>query len=325
MWIAGLSMYSIATGTMPAPMIAATHWLASSTESKPNRTGRAPSGSGMRRTIASVTMPKLALGAADKPEEVIAGRVHRLAADIEDFAVQGDEARAEEIVGCDAVFEAMGAARVHRDVAADRAGELGGRIGRVKEALRPDRFRNREIGHARFDAREAVGEVDLEDAAHLGQGDDDRVFLRDRAARERGPGAARHDIDLLVAAEPHDARDLLGRARQRHRERQAAVGSERVGLERPPAGFVGNEAFGRQDRRQALDDRPAARKDRLVEAGKGDVGHGVLNIGWFWPWSSASIELNGRRPSQTQPVIAAKGGNPGPRRSRKPGYPLSRV
>ena len=132
-----------------------------------------------------------------------------------------------------------------------------------------------------------------------------------------------HRDDVRVGLAPQDARDLLGRARQRDRERQAAVGSERVGLERPPAGFVGNEAFRREDRRQALDDLAAARKDRPVEARKGDVGHGLLNIGWFWPWSSASIKLNGRRPRQTQPVIAAKGGYPGPRRSRKPGYPLS--
>ena len=53
---------------------------------------------------------QLALGAADEAEEVVAGRVHRLAADIEDLAVQGDEARAEEIVGGDAVLEAVGAA-----------------------------------------------------------------------------------------------------------------------------------------------------------------------------------------------------------------------
>ena len=253
-------------------------------------------------------MPELALGAADEAEEVVAGRVHRLAADIEDLAVQGDEARAEEIVGGDAVFEAMGAARVHRDIAADRAGELGGRIGRIEEALRPDCFRDREIGHARFDPRIAVGEVDLENAAHLGQRDDDGVLLRDRAARERGAGAARHDIDLLVAAEPHDARDLLGRARQRDRERQAAVGGERVGLERAPPEFVGNQAFGRQDRREALDDRAAARQDRLVQARKGDVGHGALNIGLFWPQSCASIKLNDRGPRRMQSVIPANAG-----------------
>ena len=113
-------------------------------------------------------------------------------------------------------------------------------------------------------------EVDLEDAAHLGQRDDDRVFLRDRAAGERRAGAARHDIDLLVAAKAHDARDLLGRARQRDGERQAAVGGQRVGLESAPARFVGDQAVGRQER--ARGPRAITRGRRmLVRRRKGDV------------------------------------------------------
>ena len=35
--------------------------------------------------------PELTLGPADEAEQVVAGRVHRLAADIEDFAVEGDQ------------------------------------------------------------------------------------------------------------------------------------------------------------------------------------------------------------------------------------------
>ncbi len=50
-------MYSIATGTMPAPMMADTVSPASSTESKPNSTGCAPSAARRMRTVASVTMP----------------------------------------------------------------------------------------------------------------------------------------------------------------------------------------------------------------------------------------------------------------------------
>jgi hypothetical protein len=53
----GLSMNSMATGMMPAPMMSATQAPATSEESKPNSTGRAPSGLASRRTVASVTMP----------------------------------------------------------------------------------------------------------------------------------------------------------------------------------------------------------------------------------------------------------------------------
>ena len=82
-----------------------------------------------------------------------------------------------------------------------RAGELRGRVGRVEEALRRDRAGDGEIGDAGLDPGGAVGEVDVEDAVHLGDADDDRVLLRDGAAGERGAGAARHHLDALLMAE----------------------------------------------------------------------------------------------------------------------------
>ena len=74
-------------------------------------------------------------------------------------------------------------------------------IGRIEKALGRDGLGNREIGDAGLDPRVAVGEIDLEDAGHLGEADDDRVLLRDRAAGERSAGAARHDVDARLAAE----------------------------------------------------------------------------------------------------------------------------
>ena len=55
--MAGLSMNSMATGMMPAAMMAETQWPAASLESKPSSIGRAPSGARRMRTVASVTMP----------------------------------------------------------------------------------------------------------------------------------------------------------------------------------------------------------------------------------------------------------------------------
>ena len=54
---------------------------------------------------------------------------------IDDLAVEGDQPHAEQVVDGDAVFQAMRAAGIHRDIAADGAGELRGRIGRVEEAV----------------------------------------------------------------------------------------------------------------------------------------------------------------------------------------------
>ena len=188
-------MYSIATGTMPAPMIAATHRLASSAliEAEQHRARALGGAHQPHRRLGDDA--ELAFRAADQAEQIEPAGVEFRAADVDDLAVEGDEPDAEQVVGGDAVFEAMRAARVHRDVAADGAGELRGRVGRVEEAVGPDRFGDREIGDAGLDPRVAVGEVDLEDAVHLGQAEDDRVLLRDGAAGERGAGAARHDVD----------------------------------------------------------------------------------------------------------------------------------
>ncbi len=176
-------------------MIAATHWLASSAaieaeQHRPGALGGAQQPDGRLGDDA-----ELPLGAADQAEKIEPARVELRAADFDDLAVEGDEANAEDVVGRHAVFEAMRAARVHPDIAADGAGELRGGIGRVEEPVGPDGLRDREIGDAGLDARVAVGEVDLENAAHLAQAEDDRVLLRNGAAGQRGSRAARHDVD----------------------------------------------------------------------------------------------------------------------------------
>ena len=53
-------------------------------ESKPNSTGRAPSAARRMRTVASVTMPSCPSEPMTSAEQVVARRVHRVAADIDD-------------------------------------------------------------------------------------------------------------------------------------------------------------------------------------------------------------------------------------------------
>ena len=80
---------------------------------------------------------QLPLAAGQQPQPVIAGGIEMRAADVEDLAFDGDDLQAQQIVGGDAVFQAMRAAGVHVDVAADHAGELAGWIGRIEEAPAP--------------------------------------------------------------------------------------------------------------------------------------------------------------------------------------------
>ena len=171
-----------------------------------------------------------ALAAGEQPEPVVAGGVEVSAADVEDFAVDGDDLQAQQVVGGDAVFKAVGAAGVHVDVAADHAGELAGWVGRVEEAVGGDRVGDADIGDAGLHGGAAVGVIDVEDLVHPHHADDDRVLQRQGAAGERGAGAAGDDAHAVAVAEAQDGGDLFGGFGQDDGERQLAVGGEAVGL-----------------------------------------------------------------------------------------------
>ena len=102
-----------------------------------SRTGRAarlpPRGS--RRTVASVTMPSWPSEPMTRPSRSRPPASRWAPPSVDDFAVERDHRDAEHVVGGHAIFQAMRAARIHADIAADRAGELRGRIGRVEEAV----------------------------------------------------------------------------------------------------------------------------------------------------------------------------------------------
>ena len=135
-----------------------------------------------------------------------------IAADLDDRAVDEHHLQAEHVVRRHPVFQTMRAAGIHADIAGDRAGELRGWIGRIKEAVRHNGIGDAEIGDAGFDAHRAVGVIDGQDARHLGDAQHHRILLRDGAAGKRSAGAARHDVDAIVETIAHDARRLSRRA-----------------------------------------------------------------------------------------------------------------
>ena len=77
-----------------------------------------------------------AFGAGDDAHQIVAGILRGLAADAQDLAVHQHDLAAEHVVGGHAVFQAMHAAGIFRDIAADRAGDLRRRIGRVIDSRR---------------------------------------------------------------------------------------------------------------------------------------------------------------------------------------------
>ncbi len=173
----------------------------------------------------------------------------------------------------------MGAAGIGGDIAADGAGDLARWVRRIEEALRGDCLGNAGIGDAGLDAGHAVGEVDGEHLGHAREAEHDGVLERQGPARQRGAGAAGHDLDVVLVAEAQDRAHLLGRFRQHDRKRQAAIGGERVGLEGATAFLVGDQDCVGSELLQLLQDVVAALKDREIRAGHGKMRHPRLREG----------------------------------------------
>ena len=136
------------------------------------------------RTVTSVTTPEHALGADHDAKEVVARGIEMLAAEAHDLAVDRHHFDADDVVGREPVFEAMNPARILGDIAADRAGDLARRVGRIVEAQTLHGVGNAEIGHARLSDDAAVGHVDVEDLVELAHAEKNAVGKR-QARRPR--------------------------------------------------------------------------------------------------------------------------------------------
>ena len=116
--------------------------------------------------------------------------------------------------GGEAVFEAVGAAGIFCDVAADGADRLRGRVGSVEIILRGDAVADVEIDYAGFDDGVGVGEIDFEDFVHAGEADDDAFRSRQRAAGESCASASGDERDAMPGTDANDGLNLVPGARQ---------------------------------------------------------------------------------------------------------------
>src|SRR5262249_33806554 len=120
-------------------------------------------------------------------------------------------AHGEYVVHGQAVLQAVHAARVLGDVAADGAGDLTRWIGRVAETIRRDRFRDGEIAHAGLDRRGARALVDVEDAIEPGERKRAARAVRQRSTGERRAGTTRYNRRLHRATATEYVLHLLFR------------------------------------------------------------------------------------------------------------------
>ena len=213
-----------------------------------------------------------AFRARDDSHQVVAAGLGGLAADLDDFARDQHDFAAEHVVGGHAVFQAMHAAGILRDIAADRAGDLRRRIGRVVKSGIGHRLADGEIGHPGLGHHHAVVEIDLADALELAEAEQHAIGQRQRAAGQRGAGAARHHLDALLEAIFQNPRDLFGGVRKHHDHRRLAIGHQAIGFVREHFGRLVDHALARHDRAQRRHDGVAASQNRLIRCGHHD-GH----------------------------------------------------
>ena len=272
-------MYSIATGMMPAPMIAATQAPASSTrveaeQRRPRAFGRAQDAHGGLRDDA-----ELAFRAGDQAEQVVARAVEMVAADLDHGAVDQHQRDAQQVVGGHAVFQAMGAAGIHGDVAGDRAGELARRVGRVEEALVGDRLADAEIGDAGCDAG---GAVRRNRRRAPGSSWRRRARWRPPAGWRRRQARCRRPRGTTLTPCSWQKRMIAETSSVVEGSTTAsgmlAIGGQPVRLEGAALVLRDDEGLGCDEPGQPRDDLRAARQDRLVRLRKCNR-HGALPAG----------------------------------------------
>ena len=239
---------------MPAAMIAATASPALRMSSKLAMMQRASCGLGTSLTVTSVitaSMPSLPTITDSRSSP---GASSASEPNSTDLALDREAAHAQHVVQRQPVLQAVHAAGVLGHVAADGAGDLAGRVGRVVQAVRRGGLADRQVAHAALHDRGAADRVDLEDLVELGQRQrhaqavaasrrrTGRCRRRARPPARPGGGRSRSTADTCVLG--------LG---QRHHQRPLAVGGQAVA-------FVGHGVFGLPQQRVGRQHAPTARR-----------------------------------------------------------------
>ena len=122
----------------------------------------------------------------------------------------------------DAVGEAVGTAGVGGDVPTDRARLLAGWVGGEVVAEGAQVPGQVEVDHAGLHPSGGAVDIDLQDAVHPGEDDDDGGTKRYGATGQARAGATGHHRPSVGGGDAHDRLDLGGRHGVADRPRNAA-------------------------------------------------------------------------------------------------------
>src|SRR5260370_41636418 len=120
------------------------------------------------------------------------------------------------------VLQAMRSTRIFRHVSADAADRLRGRIRSVKILLRRDASGDVEIDDPRFDDHAGVWKINLKDAIHPRQANDNPVFNRQGPATQARAGTARNERDSFTVTHANYRLHWFPGIWQQHRARHDA-------------------------------------------------------------------------------------------------------
>ncbi len=148
------------------------------------------------------------------------------------------------MVGGHSVLQAVRAAGVLADVAAEGAHALARGIGRVEEPVLREDVLELEVDDSGLNDRALIGIVEVEDAVHACERKHRPAPHRDRPAAETGRRSTRDDRDPRFSAQLDGRGDLLGRLGQDGDIRHPLVERAVVAVERQPQGIVHHGVMG---------------------------------------------------------------------------------
>ena len=128
--------------------------------------------------------PQESLGAGQQPQHIVATGIQMLTAESHDLALDGHQFDAQHIISGQTVFQAMNAAGILGDIAADGAGDLARRIGRIVETLVLDRVGDAQVGDTGLRHDTAVVEIDFQNTVEFCHRQQHAIGQRKGAARQ---------------------------------------------------------------------------------------------------------------------------------------------
>src|SRR5215203_2688632 len=171
------------------------------------------------------------LRADERAEQVVAGSIWRPSAtDVRHRAVRQHDLRAHNVVRCKAVLQAVDAAGVLGQVAADGGDDLAGGVWGVVVALVGDLLAHPHVDDPRLDHDALVRDVHLQDLAHPGEYDQYARLDRQGPTRKAGSRAAGNKGNPLVVAELDYFLDVFAALRKDNEVGDDAVVQQAVAL-----------------------------------------------------------------------------------------------